>query len=187
MFDSLIEIDKNILIFLNNLGSERFDALWLIITKQSSWLLFFSFLAYLIIKKTSWKNFLLVIIFIAVLLTVGNESVEASKLYFERLRPCNDPSINTLIRVVKESKSFGFVSGHAANSISTMVFIYLLIKKYYRYSFLIFLYPLIFAYSRIYLGVHFLGDILAGYTFGIMLGFGFFIGYEKVKTKYHFN
>jgi undecaprenyl-diphosphatase len=186
MFDSLIEIDKNILIFLNNLGSERFDSLWLMITKQSSWIVFFAWLGYLIYKQNGWKNLLLVIVFIALLLTVGNETVEASKLFFERLRPCNDPSINTLIRVVKESKSFSFFSGHATNSISTMVFIYLLLKKHYRHAYLVFLYPLIFAYSRIYLGVHFPSDILIGYVFGSLLGYGFFLGFEKMKAQYNF-
>ncbi len=184
MVENLLQFDRDVFIFLNNLGSERFDLLWLFLTKQSNWLPFFLLLAYLIHKKSSWKNLGLLVLFIAILLTIGNETVEASKLFFERLRPCNDPEINTLIRVVKQSKSFSFFSGHATNSMSAMVFVYLLLRKQYRFAFLVFLYPLIFAYSRIYLGVHYPTDILAGYAFGAVLGTLFFIGYQKVKERY---
>lgn len=184
MLERIIEIDKKVLVVFNNLGSERFDTLWLFITKQSSWVPFFIFLAYLIFKSSSWKNLLLVMLFTAILLTIGNETVEACKIYFERLRPCNDPTVNTLIRIVKDSKSFSFFSGHATNSMSCMVFVFFVLKKHYRYTFMIFLYPLIFAYSRIYLGVHFPTDILTGYIFGASLGFLFFIGYQKAQKKY---
>jgi undecaprenyl-diphosphatase len=66
---------------------------------------------------------------------------------------------------------------------ATMVFLYMILKKYYKYAFLIFLYPIIFAYSRIYLGVHFPTDILTGYVFGATLGFGFYSVYQKYFNK----
>lgn len=184
MIENLLQTDRDVLIYLNNLGSERFDFLWLLITKQANWTPFFLLLAYLIYKKSNIKTLGLVVIFITILLTIGNETVEASKLYFQRLRPCNDPDINTLIRVVKQSKSFSFFSGHATNSMSTMVFIFLVLKKHYRFAYLIFLYPIIFAYSRIYLGVHYPTDILFGYAFGTVLGILFYVGYQKVRERF---
>jgi undecaprenyl-diphosphatase len=184
MVEHLLKIDRELLIFLNNFGSEQFDFLWLLITKQANWTPFFLLLAFLIYKKIGLKNLGMVILFIAILLTVGNESVEFCKSTVQRLRPCNDIEINTLIRILKPSKSFSFFSGHATNSMSTMMFVFLILKKYYKYSFLIFLYPLIFAYSRIYLGVHFPSDILTGYLYGMILGFLFYKMYVKIHEKY---
>jgi undecaprenyl-diphosphatase len=181
--DQLLQLDRNILIFLNNLGSEQFDFLWLMITKKPYWTPFYLILAYFIYKKLGVKNFLIIIVFVAILLTIGNELVEFFKNNVKRLRPCNDPEVKDLIRVVHHSKSFSFFSGHATNSISTMVFVYLILKKHYKYAYLVFLYPLIFAYSRIYLGVHFPSDILTGYLVGALLGFLCFKSYDWFMSR----
>lgn len=183
MLEKLVDLDKEVFIFLNGLGSPTFDALWLFITKQFHWTPYFLLLAYLLQRKIGWKNLGIAILFIAVLLLIGNESVEFCKVTFERLRPCNDPEIKDIIRIVHQSDTFSFFSGHAANSMATMTFIYLILKRYYKYAFLVFLYPLIFAYSRIYLGVHFPTDILTGYAFGGILGFIFFKLYQKVPSQ----
>lgn len=178
MLEKIIDLDTQLFIFLNSLGSPAFDNLWLIITKQAYWAPFFIFLGYLIYKKTGLKNLGIVIFFIALLLWVCNESVEFCKITFERLRPCNNPEIKDIIRIVHQSNTFSFFSGHAANSMASMTFLYLVLKKFYKNTFLIFLYPLIFAYSRIYLGVHYPTDIVTGYFFGGIYGIIFYKGYE---------
>lgn len=183
MLEKIVAIDTELLIYLNSFGTPAFDNLWLIITKQAYWSPFFIFLGYLIHKKQGLKSLGIVVVFIALLLLVCNESVEFCKETVKRLRPCNNPEINTIIRIVHHSKTFSFFSGHAANSMATMTFLFLLLKKYYKYSFLVFLYPLIFAYSRIYIGVHYPTDILTGYVFGILCGFLFFKGYNYFLTK----
>ena len=179
MFEKIIELDKNLLVFLNGLGSPTFDGLWLIITKQAYWTPFFLFLAYLVYKKLGLKNLGIIILFIATILLCCNTSVEFFKSTFHRLRPCNDPEIKGIIRIVHQSDSYSFFSGHASNSMATMMFLFLILKRYYKYSYLIFLYPLIFAYSRIYLGVHFPSDILTGYLFGALFGIVFYSLYKK--------
>ena len=105
------------------------------------------------------------------------------KYTFERLRPCNDLQIKDIIRVVKHSDTFSFFSGHATNSMATTVFVYLIMRKYYKHIYLLFLFPLIFAYSRIYLGLHFPSDILTGYTFGATFGFLFYKIHENKFLK----
>lgn len=187
MLEKLLQLDRQLLISLNNLGSERFDFLWLLITKQAYWIPFFLTIAFFLYKKIGLKNLGIVVLLIALLLSVGNETVEFFKHTFQRLRPCNDPAVMHLIRIVKPSSSFSFFSGHAANSASTMVMLFLILRKHYKYSFLILLYPLIFAYSRIYLGVHFPSDILTGYLFGTFLGIIFYKFYVYVYKKYGFK
>ncbi len=187
MLEKVVDLDKQVFVFLNGLGSPTFDTLWLLITKQFNWTPFFLLLAYLLQKKIGWKNLGISVLFIAVILLIGNETVELCKVTFQRLRPCNDPEIKDIIRIVHQSDTFSFFSGHATNSMATMTFIYLILRKHYKYTFLIFLYPLIFAYSRIYLGVHFPTDIITGYTFGAIFGYLFYKLYEKYHATTGFK
>jgi undecaprenyl-diphosphatase len=179
MLEKLLQLDVQLLIFLNGLGSSAFDGLWLFITKQSNWTPFFLVLLYLVYKKIGVKSTLYLLLFVTLLLVVTDQTSNLFKATFQRLRPCNNPDINTVIRLVKPSNSFSFFSGHAANSMATMTFLFLLLKNYYRYTFLLFLFPLIFAYSRIYLGLHYPLDILTGYFFGATFGFVTYKLYQK--------
>ena len=187
MLEKIIGLDKKVLVFLNGLGSESFDGLWLIITKQLYWTPIFLLIFYLLFKKIGWKNLFIVIGFIAVLILVCDQTANLFKNYFQRLRPCNDPDINGIIRVVKSSPSFSFFSGHATNSMATTVFVFFLFRKFYKYAFLLFLFPLIFAYSRIYLGLHFPTDILTGYVFGAVFGFLFHKLFIWFNKKYNWG
>lgn len=188
MLEKIIELDKELLVFLNSLGSPTYDFLWLKITNQLTWTPFFLLVFYLLYKKIGKQNFLLVLVTIAFLILFSDQSCNLFKNGFQRLRPCNDDTLKDIIRVVKSSPSYSFYSGHASNSMATTTFIFLIIRKYYKHAYLLFLFPLIFAYSRIYLGVHFPLDILTGYFFGILFGNLFYRLYLKlqpivIKTK----
>lgn len=182
--EKIIAIDKSILVYLNNLGSQEADWLWLIITKQLNWAPFFILVFYLVIKKIGWKHFGVLILTLSFLTLVTDQFTNLVKESFERLRPCNDPSLEGLLREVKTSKSFSFFSGHASNSMASTVLIYLAIKKYYKWATVLFIFPLVFAYSRIYLGLHFPLDILTGYVFGATFGFIFYKIYLKLLVKF---
>ena len=179
MLEKIIQLDKELLIFLNGLGSPTFDGLWLFITKQANWTLFFVMIFYLLQKKLGWKNFGFYILFTAVLILICDQTSNLFKNYFQRLRPCNDEELKTIIRIVKSSPSFSFFSGHAVNSMATTVFAFMILKKEYKHAYLLFLFPLVFAYSRIYLGLHFPSDILTGYVFGATFGFICYKLYSK--------
>ena len=183
MLEKIIDLDKKVFIYLNGLGSETYDGLWLLITKQIYWTPFFLLIFYFLQKKLGWKNFLYYILFTAVLILICDQTANFFKDSIQRLRPCNDVEIKDIIRVVKSSATKRFFSGHATNSMATTVFAYLILKKEYKYSFLLFLFPLIFAYSRIYLGLHFPTDILTGYAFGAMFGCIFYKMYQKYIIK----
>jgi undecaprenyl-diphosphatase len=188
MFEKIIGLDKELLVFLNGLGSPTYDFLWLKITNQLTWIPFFLLVFYLLYKKIGKQNFLLALLTIALIVLFSDQTCNLFKNGFQRLRPCNDETLKDIIRVVKSSPSYSFYSGHASNSMATTTFIFLIIRKYYKHAYLLFLFPLIFAYSRIYLGVHFPIDILTGYVFGILFGNLFYRLYLKlqpvlIKTK----
>lgn len=183
MLARLISWDQQLFVWLNNLGSKPFDGYWLFLTKQLHWTPFFIVVFYVVYRKLGRVSFLYLLLFMAVLLVVTDQSANAFKNYFMRLRPCNEPALEGLIRVVKHSDSFSFYSGHATNSMATTVVIFALLRRYYKYAALLFLFPLIFAYSRIYLGLHYPGDILTGYFFGAVYGYGAYRLFRKFVLK----
>lgn len=183
MLDYLIHLDKKLFIFLNNLGSTPFDDIWLLITKQINWIPFFLILLFILYKKLGTKKLGIAIVILAALITFTNEITDVIKFSIQRIRPCNDDTLAGLIRVVKDSDTFSYFSGHASNSTAAMMFVFLILTKHYKYSYLIFLYPLIFAYSRIYLGLHFPLDIISGFVFGSLTGFLFYRFYSILILK----
>ncbi|WP_196887162.1 phosphatase PAP2 family protein [Aureivirga sp. CE67] len=174
MFDSILQLDRKILIFLNNLGNENWDAFWLFITNQKHWIPFILLLLVLIWVKTNWKYALVVLLVGGALGGVSNEIVDLFKETIQRLRPNNDESIKHLIRVLKNPRSFSFLSGHATTSTALSMYLFLHLRKYYKFAILAFIWPLLFAYSRIYLGVHYPTDITVGMLFGIVFGISFY-------------
>jgi len=185
MFEKILEFDKAIFVFLNNLGSERYDPLWLFLTQQINWIPFFLLLFYIIHKKIGTKQLLYILFFVALLVAFTDQLANLFKNHFERLRPCNNPEFEThTIRRVLLRDSFSFFSGHAANTMAVTVFLFAIMRKRYQYFALLFLWPLIFAYSRIYLGLHYPSDILFGYFVGAINGMLFFKLYQSAQKKY---
>lgn len=178
MLEKILTLDIQSLIFLNSFGSETYDGLWLLITKQAYWTPFFLLLLYIIYSKIGIKKTAYLLLFVALLILCTDQITNLVKYSVQRLRPCNNPDINTIIRVVQVRKSFSFFSGHAANSMAVATFLYLIFKNQFKYFWLLFLWPLIFAYSRIYLGLHYPLDILSGYVCGAILGFFMYKMYQ---------
>lgn len=187
MLQRLQELDRTLFVYLNSLGNPTFDGFWLFATKQFNWTPLFLIVFYLIFKKKGWKNGLLILGFIALLVLVGDQFTNLIKNLVQRTRPCNTPDLMSTIRILHNTPTFSFFSGHATNSMATTLFVYSILKSHFKYAFLLFLWPLIFAYSRIYVGVHYPGDILTGYVVGATLGFAFYKIYSKVEQKYFPN
>ena len=151
MLEKILTLDTELLVYLNGLGSPAYDGLWLFITRQSNWVPLFLLLLYVIYKKLGVKQTLYLLLFITVIVAITDQTTNLFKNGFQRLRPCNNPEINTVIRVVQVRNSFSFFSGHASNSMAVAAFLYFVLRDKIKFFGLIFVWPLIFAYSRIYL------------------------------------
>ncbi|WP_281226755.1 phosphatase PAP2 family protein [Flavobacterium aquiphilum] len=184
MLEKLLSLDTQLFIYLNGLGSETYDGLWLIITKQVNWIPFFLLLLYLIYKKIGVKQTGYLLLFVAVLVLATDQITNLFKYMVQRERPCNNPEIKSIIRVVQVRNSFSFFSGHAANTMAVSTFLYLLFKKQFKYFGFLFLWPLIFAYSRIYLGLHYPLDILSGYLCGLITGYLMYKVYQWALRRF---
>jgi undecaprenyl-diphosphatase len=171
MLKRLLELDRDLFIYFNSLGSETFDPIWEVITKQVSWIPVFAIILYLAFKRLGWRHALLVVGMVALLIAFTDQTTNLFKNGFQRLRPGNNPEIAGFIRAIQHRQSFSFISGHASNSMAVAFFLYKVLKPYLKYMGFFFLWPLIFAYSRIYLGLHYPGDILVGYIWGLFTGF----------------
>jgi undecaprenyl-diphosphatase len=183
MFEKIIDLDKSVFVFLNNLGSKPFDAIWLLLTNQLNWIPFFLLLLVILFKKIGQKQLLIAMLIVTVMIAFSDQSINLIKNNVQRLRPCNDEELKGIIRIVKDSDTFSYFSGHAANSMAAMLFVFLILRKFYKFAYLIFLYPLLFAYSRIYLGLHFPLDIISGYIYGGLIGILFYTIYKKITNK----
>lgn len=174
MFEKLIQLDKELLIYLNNLGSERWDSLWLVITNQFYWIPLFAFVIFLLFREFAWKKGLFLVLFIFAMAAFSDQFTNFIRGVFERLRPNNDPAINEMLRTLITPQSFSFTSGHATTSTAFAVFVFLLLKKRIPLIKWVFVFPVFFAYSRLYLGVHFPIDIFMGACVGTCIGFAFY-------------
>ena len=183
MFDSIIQKDKELLIFLNNLGSEQWDSFWLVITNQFYWAPLFLFVFYLVIKSFGWKRGGLMILAMILLVALSDQFTVFVKNNTHRLRPNNDPEILHLLRTLIKPQSYSFMSGHATTSTFFSVFVILLLREKYKRIYLILLFPLFFAYSRLYLGVHFPIDVSVGIITGIILANIYYFFFKKIDNK----
>lgn len=184
MLETLLELDKNLFIFLNGLGSEAYDSFWLFITKQINWIPIFALILYLVFNHLGWRHAVLIILVMALLVLLTDQTTNLFKNYFQRLRPVNNTDLDDVIHFVHKRSSFSFISGHASNSMAAAFFLYKVLKPYLKYMGFIFLWPLIFAYSRIYLGLHYPGDILCGYVWGILMALIMLKLYVYLRNRY---
>ncbi len=184
MLDQILQLDKTVFVFLNGLGSAYFDGLWLLITKQINWVPIFVIILYLVFKHLGWRHALLIIGMITLLLILTDQTTNhLFKYRFMRLRPGSDPALDGLIRAVKTSSTFSFISGHASNSMAVAFFLFKVLKPYLKFMGFIFLWPMVFAYSRIYLGLHYPLDILCGYVWGILMALLILKLYTVIRDK----
>jgi undecaprenyl-diphosphatase len=186
MIEKLIELDKKVLIFLNSFHSPVLDPAMLLITKTFFWTPLYAFLIFLLFKnfkKEAW----FILIGAAITLLISDQITSTfMKPFFARLRPSHDPSMLGLIHIVDGYRGgqYGFSSGHAANTLGVALFVWLNLRAVYRWIGWIFVWAILMTYTRIYLGVHYPGDILVGGSIGLLGGW---LGYslsEYLRKKY---
>ena len=169
MLETLNEWDKALLIFLNNLGTESFDGLWLFVTRIESWTALFVFFALLIFYFYKRKKGLIVFGFAVLSFALTFLLTNVTKVWVGRLRPNNVEDLAELLRVLQDPTSFSFFSGHASSSFAIVTFLVCAIRPFNKWVYLAFIWPLLFAMSRIYVGVHYPSDILIGAIIGTLI------------------
>jgi len=175
MIEQLINTDISISLFLNSFHNVFFDVLMSYISGKFFWIPFYAFLLFLLIKQNIKNKKKLIISIISVVLVIvlaDQLSVHLFKNVFERLRPCHNPDLKGVLHTIngKCGGQFGFISSHAANVFALAVLL-LNIFKNEKLTISLIVWATIVSYSRIYLGVHYFGDVLVGALFGSVIGF----------------
>lgn len=178
MLEQLVQLDTELFLYLNNLGSVRWDAFWMFYTTKFYWIPLYAVLLFLIFKMPNPKIFLLTVVIIVLMVTFTDQITNVfKKILVMRLRPCHDPTLDSLVRLVKPNcgGQFGYFSGHASNSMAVAVFTGFMLRYRFKYLLaLLIIWSIGMGYSRIYIGVHYPLDVLSGWVFGGLSGYAFY-------------
>lgn len=177
MMEQILQLDKDIFLYLNTLGGERWDGVWLFITHKLSALPLYVLMLILIYRHYGWKGTLVILVAVALMITATDQLANLFKHGFKRPRPCQESAGMTEVMrfVAKNCGRYGYFSAHAASSMAAAIFIGLSLKPWYKKLLLILvIWSLVVGYSRIYLGVHYPSDVLTGFVIGVLIGWIFY-------------
>lgn len=177
MLDWLESIDRDIVLFINGMHHPVLDEVMWVISAKLPWIPFYIFLLYLFFRKSSWKEtglFLLVAI-----AAVGLSDLISSQIIKEfvmRYRPSHHSLLTDKLNFYTLSDGepykggmFGFVSSHAANFFAVCTIAYLVLREWYPRMIWVFAVAVIVSISRLYLGVHYLSDLICGGLIGALM------------------
>lgn len=177
MLDQLFQYDTELFLYLNNLGNSSWDGFWLAYTTKIYWTPLYALLLYLMYKQWGNKPILVTVAIVALMILFTDQITNLFKYGFERPRPCHVEALMNKMRIVREGCGgrFGFFSGHASNSMAVAIFVGLMLKNRYKYLiYILVVWAMVMAYSRIYVGVHYPLDVFCGMLFGSLSGFFFY-------------
>ena len=173
MLQSLKSLDQTIFLFLNGLHSPLFDFIMFWGTHTITWLPLYMVLLYFTIRRYGWQT-LWILLFSALMIIFSDQLSGFFKEWVARPRPTHEPGL-TGIHTVNGyvGGQFGFYSAHASTNLAITVFMILLLRPFRFFPILMLAWAFFMAYTRIYLGVHYPADILAGWIAGGLIGWGF--------------
>lgn len=177
--NELERLDQNLTLKINSWNSDLTDTIWSFFSDIPVWIPMYVVIVALIIWRLGWKKGLIVVAAAALTFGFCDQFSNLIKAMTERLRPLNDPyMLNHGLHVLEKGGGYSFFSAHAANAfgLATSTFIGLREDKrlkYRGYAAWMFTWATLVAVSRIFVGKHFLGDVMVGICIGSAAGMAF--------------
>lgn len=185
----LNSLDHQIFLFFNGLNCPFMDTVMWYISGKVIWIPLYLVIVWYLIRERKW-NTIFTLIFVALMITISDQVCNLIKDSVMRFRPSHEPTLSGLVHLVTDNHgnlyrggNFGFISSHAGNSFALATFVTLFFKVRWV-SIAMFIWAAIVSYSRIYLGVHYPGDIIGGALVGIAAGILIYYIEQWVHAKY---
>lgn len=179
IWQTLEQADKLATLEINSWSSAITDPIWQIFSNIPIWVPMYVIIVAFIIQRLGWKKGLIVVAAAALTFGFCDQSSNFIKALTERLRPCHDPyMIHNGLNILESGGKFSFFSAHAANAfgLATCTTIGFRIDKRLKYKGYItwmYIWATLVAVSRIFVGKHFLGDVIVGICVGTLAGWIF--------------
>ena len=192
MIENLNTLDHELMLWLNYDGGTFQDAFWYTLSQIPSWIPLYITIIFVMLqpsdgqKQKRWMKFILLLLFTALVFAFTDQiSAGIIKPLVQRPRPSHDGSIMDRLHFVNDyhGGAYGFVSSHAANCFGLAVWVSCLYKRRSLVTAMM-LYAVLNCYSRIYLGVHFPGDIICGTVLGILCGWLGYYCYTRFCQRF---
>lgn len=173
-------LDQQLTLTINSWDSPITDPIWQFFSDIPVWIPMYVLIVILMFRRLGWKKGLIATAAAIVTFAFCDQSSNLVKDLVGRVRPLNDEFMlaSGLNVLEKGSRSFSFFSAHAANSFGLAVSTFTCLRldtrlKYKGYAAWMFTWATLVALSRIFVGKHYLGDVLAGSIIGAAAGVAF--------------
>lgn len=185
MLERLLVWERDAFFMLNGSDSPFLDHFMWIFSGKTVWLPLAVFVVVVLFYKRDWRDSLLVLLAIVLTVTICDQfASHFCKPFFARMRPTYHPDFMDQVKVLFDyhGGKYGFISSHAANAFGFATFMALLLRDRF-FSWTIFAWAILVSYSRIYLGVHFITDIIPGVLCGLLFGYLVYRLYEYARLR----
>lgn len=184
MVEKILVYERDLFFMLNGSDSPFLDRFMWLYSGKAVWLPLAAFILIILLYKKKWRESILILLAIVLVVTFCDQfASHVCKPIFTRFRPTHHPDFMDQVKTVFDYRGgkYGFISSHAANAFGFATFMSLLFR-YRLFTWTIFLWATLTAYTRVYLGVHFISDIVPGAIVGVFFGWLVYWLYVKVRS-----